>query len=409
MLLNQPSRLSVVVDGQFGSCGKGAIAGYLSRPGEDPRQVVVVRVGGPNAGHTVYGPCPTAELRKHNSDPTDSPLYRSCDDCDQHGHPWRLRQIPVGAVTNPNSRLVIAAGSEIDLEVLQDEMRQLDNAGIRYAHRLYIDSSATILTGEHRLREAQASLNERVGSTGKGIGAARADRIMRTAQTVAQYIDEFYDEGDGSDEHWLNAEGIVCDTTRVLRDHLLRGAHVVIEATQGYGLGLHTRYYPQTTSGDCRAIDVLAQAGISPWGYTDLDFKIWVVVRPNPIRVAGNSGPLHGETTWEALGLPQERTTVTKKVRRVGTWDDELVREAVLANGGGDPRNPFVGLAITMGDHINDTAAGVTDWQKLPEDVLQFAADAAEQTNAPVWAIGTSPVTLADLRPKTLDCGCPTH
>lgn len=396
MQLNMPSRLSVVVDGQFGSCGKGAIAGYLSRPEEDPRDVIVVRVGGPNAGHTVYGPCPS---------------NNRCDNCDQYGHPWRLRQVPVGAVTNPNAILIIAAGSEIDLDVLSAEMAALDNAGINFRHRLFIDQNATILTAEHRYREGAAKLTENIGSTGKGIGAARADRIMRTAQTVRQLIQD-HNGTDDPDEHWLNVWATVAETADLLDVWLRKGAHVVIEATQGYGLGLHTRYYPQTTSGDCRAIDVLAQSGISPWGYSDLDFKVWVVVRPNPIRVAGNSGPLTGETTWQDLGLPEEKTTVTQKIRRVGAWDGELVREAIRANGGGDPRNPFVGIALTMGDHLNSDAAEVTDWQKLPDDVLQFAAGISEDTGAPIWAIGTSPVTLTDLRPRpkgtgTLACGCP--
>src|SRR5262249_37479630 len=58
-----------------------------------------------------------------------------------------------------------------------------------------------------------------------------------------------------------------------------------------------------------------------------------------PIRVAGASGPLLGETTWEHIaaeaGLApghKEYTTVTKKVRRVGHFDDALVRRAIQVN-----------------------------------------------------------------------------
>ena len=55
--------LTVVVGGQYGSEGKGAVVGHIAhRPGHtdstgplDSRDLVI-RVGGPNAGHTVVDP-----------------------------------------------------------------------------------------------------------------------------------------------------------------------------------------------------------------------------------------------------------------------------------------------------------------------------------------------------------------
>lgn len=76
--------------------------------------------------------------------------------------------------------------------------------------------------------------------------------------------------------------------------------------------------------------------------------RTWVVARVYPIRVAGNSGPMKGETTWEALGLEPEKTTVTQKIRRVGAWDADLVRRAVQANGG----EKSVRVVITMLDQV---------------------------------------------------------
>ena len=87
------------------------------------------------------------------------------------------------------------------------------------------------------------------------------------------------------------------------------------------------------TSSDCRSIDFLAMAGIDPTRCSVVVTN-WIVCRVFPIRVAGNSGPMEGETSWAELGLDEERTTVTQKVRRVGTWDQDLVRRAVQANGG---------------------------------------------------------------------------
>jgi adenylosuccinate synthase len=85
------------------------------------------------------------------------------------------------------------------------------------------------------------------------------------------------------------------------------------------------------------------------------DYHVWVVLRRFPIRVAGPSGELRGETSWEELGLPAEKTTVTKKVRRVGEWDPKLARDAVRANGG----PAIVRIAYTMVDQCRPEVANV--------------------------------------------------
>lgn len=384
-------RLSVVVGAQFGSEGKGAIAAHLTRPENNPwfdedgresvRPVVCVRVGGPNAGHTVYGNCPLAlEVEATGF---------KCPNCDSHGHPWRLRQIPVAAVSNPEAKLVIAAGSEVDLLVLMTEVRELNAAGYDVTPRLSVDASATLLTPRHQESERNFELSDKIGSTGKGIGAARADRIWRQAGIVADF------DGD-------IPVTVVRETGQMLHRALVNGAHVVIEGTQGYGLGLHTRYYPQVTSGDCRAVDFLAQAGISPWHRAIQAFEVYVVARVRPIRVAGNSGPLAEETTWDELGLPEERTTVTKKVRRVGEWDPDLVHAAVLANGGGDlvhmPQDDHVVVALTMADHLIPELAGQTE---MPSEVwpqwLDLIGRVEKEAGARVAIVGTGPTTVIEL------------
>lgn len=289
--------LDVVVGGQFGSEAKGHVTKRVLQrnmlhdfPQADPDKFTNIRVAGPNAGHCVY---------------------------DDAGNKFALRTIPVGAVF-PNVNLVIAPGSEVDPVVLVDEIRMMERAGHRVEGRLSISGEATVLTQAHR--DAERGMHERMGSTGKGIGAARADRIMRTARRVMDdpYVQEI-----------CRTMGITVYSEPQPFD--MSDQHVVIEGTQGYGLGLHAGHYPQCTSSDARAIDFVAMAGLNPWDFTF--FSPWVVARVYPIRVAGNSGPLKGETSWEDLGLPEERTTVTKKVRRVGEWDPDLIRAAVAANG----------------------------------------------------------------------------
>lgn len=368
-------KLIVVAGAQFGSEGKGALVDHLTRPTRAGDRVVVVRVAGPNAGHTVYGLCPA-----------------NCPHDAEHmfndewiGHPWKLRAVPVGAVSNPSAHLLVAAGSEVDLAVLRSEIEALDNAGYNVSGRLAVDVQATVLEPEHIAVEAGSDLVKRLGSTAKGIGAARADRIWRNARL-------FGDQQVTSE--WGQTSHVVRDSWAMLEGYLDQGYTVVIEGTQGYGLGLHAGMYPQCTSSDTRAVDFLAMAGLSPWSPVVREFEVWLATRVRPIRVAGNSGPLKGETSWQELGLPEERTTVTQKVRRVGEWDGNLVHKAVKANGGA----PVVRLGLTMVDTMFPDLAGLDGlWMAQPEKVREAASsfiDAVRaEARADIGFIGTGPTT----------------
>lgn len=337
--------LHVIAGGQFGSEAKGAVTAAVTADNvAEGHEVTVVRVGGPNAGHSA-------------ADPT--------------GRIWALRQVPAGMVVDPSVQGVIASGSEIDTEVLEDEISRLAEAGIDITNRLVISDAVTVITPEHK--ELESSLVGAIGSTGKGIGAARAARLMRNADTAR------------TAKYQRQSKVLVVpavELEKLLNRYTRQSTHVVvIEGTQGYGLGLHTGFYPQVTSGDCRAIDFCAQAGINPWGAVG-NFRIHLVIRPYPIRVAGNSGPLKGETTWEELNQPVELTTVTKKVRRVGTYDPVLVNDAIAANA------PFVRLAVSMVDKV----PGATDEGGLLTDVGHAFLDELQKTHGtPIEWVGTGP------------------
>lgn len=383
-------------------------------------------MAGPNAGHTVLGMCPPdcPDLQAHSPDTlgwaegsSGEPVPAYIKDAFGWAHPWRLRQIPVAAVTNPGAELIIAAGSEIDPQVLEQELNELDAAGYDATARTLVDRSATVIEPSHLRAEQELNLTARLGSTGKGIGAARMARLSRVASTWA----------DRSETEHGGQPPASIDTAYYLnrmlaRDDGGRSTHVIIEGTQGYGLGLHTRFYPTVTSSDCRAIDFLAMAGVSPWVLAprsdgpdgtatapDEDpFEVWVVLRTYPIRVAGNSGPLRGETSWDALGLAAERTTVTRKVRRVGQWDPLLARQAVEANGGagGSGYRPPVRVALTMADHV---VGGVTGHTNSSYDdhvdpasrqaLFDLLSQVARDCGVFPTLVGTGPSTLLDLRP----------
>lgn len=277
--------VSIVVGAQYGSEGKGKVAFRLARE-EGAR--LAVRVGGPNSGHTV--------------------VYQ--------GQTRVLRQLPVAAWL-PGTVCVLPPGSYLDPEVLRAELA-LTGLG---PERLVIDPHAWLVGPADREVEAAWNEGSPIGSTRSGTGAAVARRISR--------------QGPGTlAKHHPALAPYLRPALTALRDALDAGERVVIEGTQGSGLSLlHAEEYPHATSRDTTAAGFLAEAGLSPFDVDD----VVLVARALPIRVAGPSGPLPGETTWEAVSRSAgravlEHTTVTRRVRRVGGFDAGLVRRAIALN-----------------------------------------------------------------------------
>ena len=351
-------KLVVVVGGQYGSEGKGHVCGWLAA---QEQNICVVRVAGPNAGHSAV---------------------------DEAGRKWALRQVPAAAVTNLAARLVIGAGSEIEPKVLLDEVGMLDEAGFGVRERLWVDATATVLTEDNKRAEGgnDGPLQSRLGSTGKGVGAARSDRVWRRAPLWK----------DINSRRGMGAH----NTEWLMRGWLADGACVIVEGTQGYALGQHAGHYPYCTSSDCRAIDFLGMAGLSPWAPEVAELEVWVVLRTFPIRVAGNSGPLPMETSWVELEtesgghIKPEKTTVTKKVRRVGRWDPGLARQAVMANGDGG----VVKVALTFADYWWPELAGRIDVGCLSEGHIRRLEWIQSEIGAEICYLGTGPGTGIDLR-----------
>lgn len=280
--------VSIVVGGQYGSEGKGKVAHYLAR---EMNASFVVRCGGPNSGHTVI---------------------------DEEGKARIFQQLPTAAIL-PDVKLAICAGSYIDLDVL---FREINETSVDMG-RLFIDPDAVIITKELKEREAESGLIKRIGSTGSGTGTAVAARINREDSLLfAKDIPEL--------------KPFRANVSEVLRNALDQQQRILIEGTQGFGLSLlHARHYPYTTSRDTTAAAFLAETGLSPLDVDD----VVLTIRAFPIRVAGNSGPLLDEINWNTVTLEgehtqpiEERTSVTKQVRRVGRFHPEVIRMAIEVN-----------------------------------------------------------------------------
>src|SRR5688500_4038029 len=136
--------VTVIIGGQYGSEGKGKVAHYLARRSQAN---IVVRTGGPNAGHTAV---------------------------DSNNTPVVLRQLPTAALFS-DVKCVLGPGSYIDPEVLLDEVQR---TGLK-SDRLVIDPNALIISEEDKDRERRSGLRESIGSTQSGTGASVAKRIER--------------------------------------------------------------------------------------------------------------------------------------------------------------------------------------------------------------------------------------
>ncbi len=283
--------VSVVVGGQFGSEGKGKVAHWLAKT---QKASVVVRVGGSNSGHTVI---------------------------DERNKPRVFRHLPTACLL-PDPTLIIGPGSYIDVPVLLKEIEEVRLE----ASRLRISPRAVVISKAHKQAECEWDLRSRIGSTGSGTGAAVIERLHRAGRSILAAGDR-------------RLTAFLGDTTAFMRDALKKDARIVIEGTQGFGLSvLHAPDYPYTTSRDTSAAAFVSEAGLSP---LDVD-QIVLVIRAFPIRVAGCSGPLPNETTWDEITKDRggqrsgqrirEYTTVTEKVRRVAKFDPGIVRAAIEAN-----------------------------------------------------------------------------
>lgn len=308
-MLSNGSQIWIVVGMQFGSEGKGAITSYLANI-----MCMGIRTGAPNAGHTVY--------------------YKE--------KKYVMRQIPSTWI-NPISKLVIGCSSVINIEILMEEISMLEKV-TEVKNRLFIDPKAHIITEDQISREQQTNLAIRIGSTsaisGEGIGIAQADKVMRSENCkLAKDVKEL--------------KPFLADTVDLINTKLDRGAFVLLEGTQGFGLDLNQGKFPFVTSRETTATAVAASVGIATHIYP---VNVIGVTRTYPIRVAGNSGPFDSdseEITWEDLTERacatepiKEWTTVTKKVRRVATFSDLGFRRAVKVN------RPTE-IALTFADYLD--------------------------------------------------------
>lgn len=334
------SRLvDVYVGGQYGSEGKGHIISYVAR-----EYKVLVRVGGPNAGHKVY----------------------------MDGGAVTHHQLPSGTLRT-DAKLLIAPGTVLNIEKLQQEIAECKVP----ADRLVIDPQAMIITKTDIAGEA--GLKKRISSTGQGVGFATARRIRERGGGVRLAGD--YKELDPYTRTSVWEE---------LEKAYSRGWKVLVEGTQGMGLSVYHGSYPYVTSRDTTVAGCLSEAGISPSRVR----KVVMVCRAYPIRVqnppGGTSGPMPREITWPEVSRrsgialstlkKQEKTSTTGRRRRVSEFDWALLRKAAAVNGPTD-------VALTHVDQLHRSNENARRFEQLHSDDIQFVEQVERVAAAPVSLI----------------------
>jgi len=281
--------VNVLIDGQWGSTGKGKLAAYLADHSDLTYATADFQ---PNAGHTV-------RIR---------------------GKSHVVHCIP-GAFVNLDARLYLNAASTISVPQFMKELEDLTDYDV--ANRIRIHPHAGVVTPEDVEEEKRTMTG--IASTMQGTGAALARKIRRQAK-VAKDVPEL--------RRWISDE--LPDIYRLAR----RGGTILLETAQGFDLSLnHGTAYPFVTSRDITPAAAMSEVGLP----AQMLKRVWASMRTFPIRVGhlldesgkvlGESGPFYDdqhELTWEEIqkesGAPEsvlERTTVTKRVRRIFTWSDQ--------------------------------------------------------------------------------------
>jgi adenylosuccinate synthase len=320
---------TIIVGTQWGDEGKGKIVDLLTSQAKH----IVRSQGGNNAGHTVI----------------------------VRGKEHKLHLVPSG-ILHPHTQCYIGAGTVIDPETLIQEMGGLRSAGIFLENRLWISPEAHVIMPYHRQLD---SLSEKlkgagsIGTTGRGIGPAYADKANRIGIRVSEWIRpslfaktlqealviknaelaKLYDAPAADfaaiyqSYTALAAElsPYVADVEEKIHKAISSNESVLLEGAQGTFLDITSGTYPFVTSSSTTAAGICSGAGIGP---RHIDHVLGVV-KAYTTRVG--KGPFPTEIPKEALLIDRKTArefgTTTGRERRIGWFDACLLKRAVQLNG----------------------------------------------------------------------------
>ena len=391
----------VVVGAQWGDEGKGKVTDLLCEQAD----VVVRYQGGNNAGHTVEN------LRGK----------------------FALHLVPSG-VFNPNIISVIGNGVVIDPTVLRAEIDDLESRNVS-TRNLKVSGKAHLIMPYHIMLDhvQEARLGKgKIGTTGRGIGPAYADkaarqgvrmqdivdpegfreRVMSMMRAKAEVMAKAYDQDvshlDEECERYIEAaESLlpyVEDTSLLLWNALREDKRLLLEGAQGTMLDLDHGTYPFVTSSNPVAGYASVGSGIGPIEFSE----VWGVTKAYSTRVGEGPFPTElSDDIGESLRkIGQEFGTTTGRPRRCGWLDLVALRYAARVNG-------LTGLCITKLDVLDtmETIKVCTAYkyreetlEELPPAQAIFAEVEPVYEEMPGWKSDiTGITTVQDLPQETID------
>lgn len=272
-------KVNMVIDGQFGSTGKGLFCAYIAN-----RHHIDISISNaaPNAGHTFY----------------------------DQGKKIVSKHIPVSGIIQKRNTIYLCAGAIINPKIL---LKEISDFGIS-SDRIVIHPRTAVIQDFHISEEGKGSAAEKLASTQNGVGRALASKINRET-SLAQDIPELKRYVGNMDLMWI----------------LDQGATSLMEVPQGLGLSINSGFaYPFCTSREISVSQALSDCQVHP-SYLG---TVSVCLRTFPIRVGnlfsknkmvGYSGPFYPdsrEMTWEEIGAEPEYTTNTNRIRRIATFSE---------------------------------------------------------------------------------------
>ena len=268
------------------------------------------------------------------------------------------------AFLNPKTRLLIAAGANVDVKLFFDEVELTKVQG-----RMAIDLNASIIEEKHSAQDKASAVNKGIGTTGRGVGPALEERVRRTAK-LAKDIPEL--------------KAYLADEVQEVNDGLDIGKKVLLEGTQGFMLSLFLGGgYPYVTGRDTSASAIASEAGVGPTRVDD----VLIVYKSFMTRVG--AGPLPGEITKEEAQKRGwfEVAAGTGRDRRSAPFDFDLAKKTAKINGATQ-------AAMTKLDCIFPSCRGAKHYGDLPKEAKDFLKEVEDKTGVPVVLIGTGPEAM---------------
>ena len=387
-----------VIGGQWGDEGKGKVIDYLAGQVDS----VVRYAGGNNAGHTVVN---------------------------EQGE-FQLHLVPSG-ICWPNAHGIIGNGVVVDPDVLAHEMQTLHQRGIDTT-KLHISERAHLIMPYHITLDAleeQARGQQAIGTTGRGIGPAYADKTARNGIRVGDLLDQealtpklqhILEQKNAIITQIYHADPLpltdlkakcrqwadqlrpyIRPTEQLVQDHLAQGKRVLLEGAQGTLLDLDHGSYPYVTSSSPSIGGAITGLGLPPQSIAG----VLGVFKAYSTRVG--SGPMPTEmdqpTAEKIRQIAQEYGATTGRPRRIGWFDAVAAQYSQQING-------FTGLVLTRLDILDgfETVKICTAYQADGQQITRFPANTALLSRCqpiyetlPGWTQPTaSATTLTQLPPN---------